>query len=60
MSPFLHPRLDNSMPDNAPAFVLEFGADSPVDFVPRFVAFEANARNYAACSIVYKVPRYNV
>ena len=48
------------MPDNGLAFVLEFGADSPVDFVPRIVAFEANVGSYAACSIVYKVPRYNV
>ena len=45
------------MPDKGPAFVLEFAADSPVDFVPRLVAFEANIRNYAACSIMYKVQR---
>lgn len=29
------------------ALMLESGADSPVDFVPRLVAFETNVRSYA-------------
>ena len=37
-----------STADQGIAFVLESGADSPVDFVPRFVAFETNVRGYAA------------